>query len=292
MRTPEVYRILGTLLAVLSVASAVGYGLKLRYPNNARIDDLNARIRPWWVLIPVGGAALLAGPLFVIGLFAFLSAVAVREFVSDSAMRRVCYVAVAAQYGALAMGWVALLPELAVLGVAGLLAGRWRVAVWGVALCVCCIAHVPALMMLQIPGYAGRAPLLALFVVLIAQASDVLQYIWGKLAGRHRIAPVISPAKTVEGLVGAMVSTAVIGALLAPVTPFAGWQAGLVAVMITGLGFLGGLLMSAIKRGRGIKDWGSLIAGHGGVLDRIDSLCFSAPAVYYLVRFFFGGATG
>ena len=89
------------------------------------------------------------------------------------------------------------------------------------------------------------------------------------------------------GLVGGVLSATVLGALLRSITPFNVWQAGLMAFLIAVLGFLGGLVMSAIKRGRGIKDWGRLIEGHGGMLDRIDSLCFSAPVFFHLTRYFF-----
>ena len=158
---------------------------------------------------------------------------------------------------------------------------------WGLILCVYCISHIPALMTLQISGYERRTPLLMLFVVLIAQVSDIMQYVFGKLMGRHKIAPIVSPSKTVEGLVGGALSATVLGALLWRITPFTIWQAGLMAFLIAILGFLGGLVMSAIKRDRGIKDWSHLIEGHGGMLDRIDSLCFSAPVFFHLTRYFF-----
>jgi phosphatidate cytidylyltransferase len=158
---------------------------------------------------------------------------------------------------------------------------------WGLILCVYCISYIPALLTLRIPGYADRTPLLVVFLVLIAQVSDIMQYIWGKLLGRHPVAPRLSPSKTVEGLVGGVLSATLLGALLQPITPFTVWQATLMALLIAILGFLGGLVMSAIKRARGIKDWSSLIEGHGGMLDRIDSLCFSAPVFFHLTRYFF-----
>jgi len=158
---------------------------------------------------------------------------------------------------------------------------------WGLMVCVYWVSHIPALMMLRIPGYDDRTPLLMVFVVLIAQVSDILQYVCGKLMGRHQVAPRLSPSKTVEGLVGGALSATLFGALLWRITPFTVWQAGLMAFLIAILGFLGGLVMSAIKRDRGIKDWSHLIEGHGGILDRIDSLCFSAPVVFHLTRYFF-----
>jgi phosphatidate cytidylyltransferase len=105
--------------------------------------------------------------------------------------------------------------------------------------------------------------------------------------GRHKIAPLVSPSKTVEGFVGGVVSATVIGAGLWWITPFHVGQAAALSLLMTVLGFLGGLVMSAIKRDRGVKNWGNMIEGHGGILDRIDSVCFAAPIFFHLTRYFF-----
>jgi phosphatidate cytidylyltransferase len=152
-------------------------------------------------------------------------------------------------------------------------------------ICVFCISHVPALLTLRIPGYEGRNAFLLLFLILVVQSSDVLQYVWGKLAGRRQIAPGLSPSKTVEGTLGGVLSATALGAALSWITPFTVVQAALISLTITLLGFFGGLVMSAIKRDRGIKDWGTMIEGHGGMLDRLDSVCFSAPVFFHVVRF-------
>ena len=128
---------------------------------------------------------------------------------------------------------------------------------------------------LAIPGYEGRNILLIVFLVLVVQSSDVLQYVWGKLFGKHKIAPDVSPSKTLEGLVGAA---------LWWITPFTVWQAALMALAVNVMGFLGGLVMAAIKRDRGVKDWGHMIEGHGGMLDRLDSVVFAAPVFFHATR--------
>ncbi|MGH9424382.1 MAG: phosphatidate cytidylyltransferase, partial [Thermoanaerobaculia bacterium] len=158
---------------------------------------------------------------------------------------------------------------------------------WGLMVCVYCVSHVPALLMLEIPGYAGKNARLLFFLVVIVQLSDVFQYVWGKLLGRHKIAPVISPSKTWEGFIGGTLSATLLGTALWRVMPFTIWQTMGMAFIITLMGFLGGLTMSAIKRDRGVKDWGSAIQGHGGVLDRIDSICFAGPIFFHLTRYFF-----
>jgi phosphatidate cytidylyltransferase len=105
--------------------------------------------------------------------------------------------------------------------------------------------------------------------------------------GRRRIAPSVSPNKTWEGFVGGILSATAIGTAVWWATPFRPAQAMVMAFTVTIMGFSGGLIMSAIKRSRGVKDYGALIEGHGGMLDRIDSLCFAAPVFFHLTRFFF-----
>ncbi len=304
----EVYWILGSLVGAASLASLVGLLLARRHPDSAPIENLNARIRAWWVLILAGGGALLAGRNAVIGLFALVSFLALREFVTQTPVRRadhaalfLCFfIALPVQYLLVALEWYGMfsiwipvyaflaLPVLAVLFAdTERFLDRTAATHWGLMVCVYCISHIPALMNLRIPGYEGRTPLLMVFVVLIAQVSDILQYVWGKLLGRRQVAPVLSPAKTVEGLIGGVLSATLLGAALYRITPFAPWQAAALALLIAVLGFLGGLVMSAIKRDRGIKDWSHLIRGHGGMLDRLDSLCFSAPVFFHLTRYFF-----
>lgn len=158
---------------------------------------------------------------------------------------------------------------------------------WALMICVYCVSHAPALLTLEIPGYEGQNAKLLFFFVLVVQMSDVLQYIWGKLCGRHKIAPVISPNKTWEGFLGGVVSSTLLGTTLWWVTPFTPLQAALIVLVTTLMGFAGGLTMSAIKRERGVKDYGSLIGGHGGVMDRIDSVCFAAPVFFHLTRYYF-----
>jgi phosphatidate cytidylyltransferase len=153
--------------------------------------------------------------------------------------------------------------------------------------CVYCVSHVPALLMLKVPEFEGQNAKLPMFLVLVDQLSDVFQYVWGKLLGRHPIAPKISPHKTWEGFLLGLTTAVVIGAALWRVTPFTIRQAAGMSAMIALMGFGGGLVMSAIKRDRGVKDFGALIEGHGGMLDRIDSVCFAAPIFFHLTRYFF-----
>jgi phosphatidate cytidylyltransferase len=154
-------------------------------------------------------------------------------------------------------------------------------------ICVYCVSHAPALLMLRIPGYEGQNGKLLFFFILVVQMSDVLQYVWGKSLGKHKIAPQVSPNKTWAGFLGGISSATLVGTLLWWATPFSPWQAAGMSLVICLMGFAGGLTMSAIKRDRGVKDFGNMIEGHGGVLDRIDSICFAAPVFFHLTRNFF-----
>lgn len=132
----------------------------------------------------------------------------------------------------------------------------------------------------------GRAGLLFYFV-LIVQLSDVFQYAWGKLLGQRVIAPQINASRTWEGFVGGVLTTAIVGALLWWVTPFRIWEAACMSFVTAVMGSAGSMTMSAIKRDRGVTDTGTLVQGHAGVLDRIDSICFAAPVFFHLTRYFF-----
>jgi phosphatidate cytidylyltransferase len=302
--------ILAGLVGVLVVATLVTVILRWRagaQPSTV-LDNLSARIKAWWVMILLLAAVFLAGHHAVILLFAFVSFAALREFITLTPTRRADHFAVflsffvvlPLQYWLVWADWYGffailipvyaflLLPVVAVVfGDPRNFLARMAETQWALMICVYCISHVPALLTLDIPGYRGRNGLLVIFLLVVVQSSDVLQYVWGKLLGRHKIAPELSPSKTVEGFIGGVASATVLGACLRSITPFNAWQAAGMALLVTMMGFLGGLVMSAIKRDRGVKDWGHLIEGHGGMLDRLDSVVFSAPIFFHLTRYFF-----
>jgi phosphatidate cytidylyltransferase len=157
---------------------------------------------------------------------------------------------------------------------------------FAVMVCVYGISHAPGILILDIPGFEGRNVELLFFLLFTAQVSDVLQYVFGKLFGRHRFSPKVSPSKTWEGLIGGGLSAILIGGALHVLTPFGFLSAAAFAAQIVVCGALGGLVLSAVKRSLGAKDWGSAIAGHGGFMDRLDSVAFSAPVFFHLVRYF------
>jgi phosphatidate cytidylyltransferase len=250
-------------------------------------------------------ASLLTGGAGCIVLFALVSVLALREFVTLTPTlradhRALCWAfwgVIPIQYWLVAAGpldvFVVAIPVgaftlLAFRGAAGGEPARFleRTAdvQWGLMVCVYGVSHVPALLKLDIPGYQGENIKLLVFFIAVVQWSDILQYVWGKWLGRTPIAPTISPNKTWEGFLGGAASATLLGASIWWITPFTPWQAGVLSLVLALLGFAGGLVMSAVKRDRGVKDYGVLIAGHGGVLDRIDSICFAAPVFFHLTR--------
>lgn len=128
---------------------------------------------------------------------------------------------------------------------------------------------------------------LLFYFILLVQLNDVFQYGWGVLLGKHVIAPQINASRTWEGLVGGCLCTMLVGMILFWATPFTVWQAACISLAVAIMGSAGGITMSAIKRDRGVRDYGTLVQGHAGVLDRIDSLCFAAPVCFHITRFFF-----
>jgi len=296
----------GTLLFASLVGLVLRHAVAKGQPH-AVIDNLVARVNAWWWMVGLLGLVFWMGRSAVIGFFAVLSFLALREFLTITDTRRGDHHALLASfflclpvhYALIWVDWYSLwsilvpvygfllLPILAALsGDPKRFLTRAATIQWGVMVAVYCLSHLPALLDLRIPGHEGRGMLLIAFLILVVQGSDVLQYVWGKLLGRHKLSPTLSPSKTWEGLIGGILSATALGAAMAWMTPFTPLQAAGLAFASCVMGFFGGLVLSAIKRDRGIKDWGHLIEGHGGMLDRLDSLCFSAPIFFHLVRYF------
>lgn len=303
--------LVGGVVALLIIGTLAGQLLRRTATSEKSIEtirNLNERIKAWWIMVAVFGLAMLTGGIGSVVLFGLTSFLALREFITLTPTKRgdhrtlfwVFFIITPLQYYLVAIHWYGLfsifIPVYAFLFVPlrSAIAGdcerffeRTAKIQWGLMICVYCVSYAPAIFLLNIPGYEGQNGKLLFFFVLVVQISDVLQYMWGKTLGRHKIAPTVSPSKTWEGFVGGILSATFIGACLWWATPFTRYQAAAMSLIITLMGFAGGLVMSAIKRDRGVKDYGTMIEGHGGVMDRIDSLCFAAPVFFHLTRYFY-----
>jgi phosphatidate cytidylyltransferase len=301
----------GGVLFLLIVSTLIGRWLKRRRKgeaSRATVENVNARIRAWWKMCAIFAAAILLGRVGSLILFGLISFLALREYMTLVPTRRgdhrtlfwSFFVIMPLQYFLIGIQWYGLfaimIPVLAFvyvptrIAIAGDTANFLERAAkiqFGIMVCAYCLSHAPALLLLKIPGFEGQDAQLLLYLVIVDQMSDVLQFVWGKLIGRNKIAWRVSPNKTWEGFFGGILSATALGATLWWATPFTPLQSAGMSLTICILGFCGGLVMSAIKRDIGIKDFGRVIEGHGGILDRIDSLCFAAPIFFHLVRYYF-----
>jgi phosphatidate cytidylyltransferase len=308
---PQLAWLFGGVLVILVLASAIGTVLKQTAKSDTArvtIDNLNARTRAWWKMCAIFALTLLIGRIGSLVLFALLSLLALREYITLIPTRRgdhrtlvwSFFVITPLQYYLIGIRWYGffaiMIPAVAFLFIPTRMAmagetehflERAAKIQFGIMICSYCLSHAPALLILRITGFEEHDARLLLYLVLVDQMSDVLHYVWGKLTGRHKIAPRVSPNKTWEGFVGGVLTATALGTALWWATPFTPLQAAGMSLVIALLGFAGGLVMSAIKRDVRVKDFGAIIEGHGGILDRIDSLCFAAPIFFHLVRYFF-----
>ena len=308
---PDAILLFGGTLVLLILAALIGALLArmVQSPGGrATVRNLNARIRSWWIMVLVFAVALATGGIGSIALFSILSFLALREFLTLTPTRSsdhralvwAFFAIVPLQYFLIYIQWYGffsiLIPVYAFLfiPIRIVLVGdterfleRTAEIQWALMICVYCLSYAPALLILEIPGYDGQNVKLLFFFVAVVQISDVSQYVWGKLTGKHAITPSVSPNKTWEGFVGGVLTATAIGAALHWATPFEPLAAAGMSLMICLLGFAGDLTFSAIKRDSGVKDYGSVIGGHGGILDRIDSVCFAAPVFFHLTRYLY-----
>ncbi len=300
-----------TIVPLLGLATLAGMVLA-RQPqlgmNPAAIDAFNSRIRSWWIICALLTVAFLSKTLTVV-LFGFISFWALREFITLTPTRLsdhralfwVFFFFTPLQYvlvGQDAYGlFSVLIPvyaflfipmRIAIAGDPKRFLERASKIQAGLLICVYCLSYAPALLYLDNPmlTHSDNARLL-FFLVTLSLLSEAVQYAWSRLYGKHVIAPEINQSRTWEGFLGSSATIALIGAAIYEMgaTPFAQlWHVVLVSLLIAVMSFAGAMTMSAIKRDRRVQDYGTLIEGHGGVLDRIDGLCFAAPVFYHVAR--------
>lgn len=294
------------VLAVLAVATTAVVGIRLARPSKD-YSELSARVRAWWIMAGLFFAAISFSDSVSLVFFGFLSFWAVKEYITllktrpaDHHSLVLTFLAIPVQYYWIAIGWYGMfiifipvfvflsLPVRLVLSkeTAGFVASASQIQ-WGLMAFVFGLSHLGYL--LTVPAYGatgvnGRT--LLLYLVFVVEMSDVLQYVWGKTLGKHKIIPAVSPNKTWEGFLGGIASATALSLLIRFLTPFSVAETILVGLIITVAGFCGGAVMSAVKRDFGVKDFGASIPGHGGMLDRVDSLCYAAPIFFHYVRYF------
>lgn len=303
--TPQVTGVFAVLVALLVAASVTVRVLVARH-SDKDYTEVYLRIRTWWVMIAIVAVAICISRNATIVLMALISFLALKEFLSLIPTRRAdrrvllwLYLAIPIQYYWVATDWYGMfliwVPVYVFLGIplimvligetAGYLAAAGRLF-WGVMTTVFSLGHAAYLLLLP-AGAAGSAGLL-LYLILLTQLNDVAQFVWGKSIGQRKALPSVSPGKTIGGLLGGIATTTVIAALLAPVlTPLSTIHAIFAGILISLFGFFGDVTISAVKRDLGVKDFGTTLPGHGGILDRVDSLTYTAPLFFHFVRYLY-----
>jgi phosphatidate cytidylyltransferase len=295
---------LGAIGILLSIATLSVYLV----PAFKQIE-LQQRLTSWCWIVALFAITLVANRSIALCLYWFLSFLAFKEYISliptRFSDRRVlfwAYLAIVIQYYWISIHWYVMflifvpvytflfLPMRMV--IAGETQGFLKAIGtlhWGLMLTVFSLGHLAYLLMLPDRGnpIAGSAGLV-LYLVFLTEINDIAQYIWGKSVGRHPVTPTVSPNKTWEGLIGGIVTTTSLAIAIAPwLTPFDWIHALGVGLIIGCAGFIGDVTISALKRDLGVKDSGNIIPGHGGILDRIDSLTYTAPLFFHFTVYFY-----
>ncbi len=295
------------ILGVLTISSfAVAVLCRVRPERD--FSELRARTRSWWIMSAVFFCSVALGQRLSLLFFVFLSFWAMKEYMTllrtrpaDHGAMLLAFLAIPIQYYWISIGWydmfmtfipvymLLILPiRLALTSEPTGFIGSVSHIQWGLMTFVFGLSHLGSLLSLSTrAGHQVNGRTLLLFLVFVVEMSDFLQYIWGKALGRHKILPAVSANKTWEGFIGGLGSAIVASLLVTFLTPFSAGEALLVSLSITLAGFAGGAVMSAMKRDLGVKDFGDLIPGHGGVLDRVDSLCYAGPIFFHYVRHFY-----
>lgn len=296
--------VVGLLLAFTLLGAAMRARLTDGAPDPV-VETFVARVRSWWAIVFLLGVALLIGLTGVVVLFAFASFAALREFLTYTYKRRADHLPLALAFFAvlplqyLFVGLGAeglfgtfvpvyvflLLPVVTALrGDTGGFLVRIAETQWGLMITVYCLSHVPALMTLPFDADAGRGALLIVFFVLVVQIGDLAEYYAGRLLRGRRIAPGLSPKTWAGALIG-VIAAAITGGALSWIAPFPLPVSVVLAAAASAVGQCGAIVLSAIKRDRGVRDWSHLIPGQGGFMDQLDSVIFAAPVFYHLAGF-------
>ena len=300
----SLYAMLG-VIGMLVAATLIQFFLAKKNPQQD-YTELRQRITSWWWMIGLLFAFLSIGRNAAIAFFGFVSFLALKEFLSivptRQADRRVvfwAYLSIPVQYYWVATGWygmfIIFIPVYMFLFIPMrmVLKGETEgfiksagILHWAVMLTVFSVSHIAYLLALPEKNSLAGGIGLVLYLLFMTQFNDVSQYLWGKLLGKRKIIPKVSPNKTWEGFIGGVFTITLVAGLVAPLLTPLSIVEGFVAGLIISLsGFIGDVVISSVKRDLNIKDSGQLIPGHGGILDRMDSLIYTAPLFFHYIYY-------
>jgi phosphatidate cytidylyltransferase len=286
------------------LALVVCWSLVLMW-RGREVRTLWVRYLAWFAIIPPILIPLVVDRRLFLGVVLLLALLCFREYSRavglwrDPALCRVCYLGIAAIYLPIFDVWYGLYQAFPIYVVSLILifpVMRDEYDHMIQKVCLAILGTVYFGWFLSHVAYLRNAPpgVEAIFVLLVlVESNDAFGYLWGTLLGRRPLAPRLSPKKTVEGALLAIVSVIVVGQLLGFLLPFVGrWHLAFLSFLVAVLGLCGDLVISFIKRDLKLKDMGSVIPGHGGLLDRFDSLVLAAPAYFHFLRYFYGPVSG
>ncbi len=304
-----VVKTFGVIVAVLALVSLIVFALESRLTPKLFVE-LRDRLWGWWIMVGIFAVAMLSSWRITVVFFAFVSFLALKEYFALIAVRRAdrrilfwAYLAIPIQYYLIAQGWygffVLFIPVYVFLFLPfrmitiGETAGYVRAIStihWGLMTMVFCLSHLAWLLVMPTvesrTGTTASGPAMVLFLVCLTQLNDVAQYVWGKSLGRRKILPTVSPNKTWGGMLGGAATTVLLSYLAAPYfTPLTVHQSLIAGVIIGVGGFIGDCAMASLKRDIGVKDASDMIPGHGGVIDRVNSLIYTAPLFTHFIRY-------
>lgn len=293
---------IAVLGGVLAILLAVFYVLKNKRASPLH-TELFVRTRSW-AYIALGLSVVIFAPTGISTvLIAYLSFLALREMVSianfraaDRAALLTAYVTIPVQYYLaysqqlelfytfIPIGMFVLTPFLLIGSGKTEKIGRSMALIPALLmLTVFMLSHIALLFNVDFQDFNLSNRALILYLVVITAFNDVFQFAWGKWLGKRKIVPSISPNKTWAGFIGGVLTTGVLSYFLHFLTPFSGIEAFFAGLILGGAGFAGDILISAIKRDLRLKDTSDFIPGHGGIMDRLDSLLLTAPTLYLLL---------
>ncbi|WP_144440985.1 phosphatidate cytidylyltransferase [Sulfurospirillum cavolei] len=294
--------VIGVILGLLLLATLI---VRVFFRTSTELKD---RVQSWWIIVLAFVVGAMLHTTVAMFFFALISYLALKEYFTLIPTRRTdrriifyAYLSIVIQYWFAGIQWYGmfiiwipvylflLLPFRQVLigDTKGFLEHTSRVQ-WGLMMFVFGLSHIAYMMTLPtLNGHDVGGKELVLYVVLLTELNDILQYLWGKTLGKHKIIPKVSPNKTVEGFLGAFFTLSLLGVAFSFLTPFTWIQALFAGMLISSAGFIGDVVISMVKRDIGVKDSGNLLPGHGGILDRIDSLTYTAPLFFHYTYYLY-----
>lgn len=294
-----------SVLLILVLSSLIYLFLKNK---NKKTDytELKQRISSWWWMIGIVFIAISVNLQSAIIFFAFLSFIAFKEFLSILPLRHIdrravfwAYLAIPIQYYWVSMEWygmfIIFIPvflflfipiRLVLIGETSGFIKSVSTIQWSAMITIFGISHIAYMMTLPVQNTLAGNIGPVLFLLFMTQLNDVAQYVSGKIFGKHKIIPKVSPNKTWEGFIGGVITITLVSGFIAPLLTSLNMMEGFIAgLIISVVGFFGDVVMSSVKRDIGIKDTGTLIPGHGGILDRLDSLLYTAPVFFHFLYY-------